>query len=233
MVLVAYRQVGRVAWFSANSRFRANSKRTLTRGPSREGEVSSRPTTRPPRRRDRHLLGRRVRVAAEFPPAQLHLAKTPVLREAGTWAGLTLTALAAAPVGWGILRAHRVTDSTTSSPTAEADGVGSRVGPSSSAPHRRAWAPLRPRVRATARPDRDTAPALHAITHAWLTPRCPPHAGPPDRPGSAGLPYRRPPWALATKTPYATSTRGGCSGTRPCGPETTPCADRGRAHAEG
>ncbi|MFJ3640058.1 MFS transporter [Streptomyces sp. NPDC090108] len=48
--------------------------------------------------------------------------QTGEFREAVTRAGLTLTALAAALVGWGIVRARRVAaDGTTTSPAAEAD----------------------------------------------------------------------------------------------------------------
>jgi hypothetical protein len=47
--------------------------------------------------------------------------QTTEFREAVTWAGLALTVLAAAMVGWGILRARRVADSTLRSPAADAD----------------------------------------------------------------------------------------------------------------
>lgn len=47
--------------------------------------------------------------------------QTTEFREAVTWAGLSLTVLAAALVGWGIIRARRVTCSMTRSPAADAD----------------------------------------------------------------------------------------------------------------
>lgn len=45
--------------------------------------------------------------------------QTAEFREAVTWAGLALTVLAAALVGWGIARARRGGDGTTSPPAAE------------------------------------------------------------------------------------------------------------------
>lgn len=48
--------------------------------------------------------------------------QTTEFRDAVTWAGLALTVLAAALVGWGIIRAGRVADSTTLSAAADADG---------------------------------------------------------------------------------------------------------------
>ncbi|MFJ3234045.1 MFS transporter [Streptomyces sp. NPDC086787] len=48
--------------------------------------------------------------------------QTTEFREAVTRAGLVLTVLAAALVGWGIIRARRFTDSTTPPPAAEPDG---------------------------------------------------------------------------------------------------------------
>ncbi|MFI2077808.1 MULTISPECIES: MFS transporter [Streptomyces] len=48
--------------------------------------------------------------------------QTTEFREAVTLAGIVLTVLAAALVGWGIVRARRVADSTTQSPAADPDG---------------------------------------------------------------------------------------------------------------
>nr|WP_255356739.1 MFS transporter [Kibdelosporangium sp. MJ126-NF4] len=48
--------------------------------------------------------------------------QTAEFRDAVSWAGLALTVLAAALVGWGIVRARRGADSTTTPPAADADG---------------------------------------------------------------------------------------------------------------